>query len=109
MAYKIDVGTLISNLRSVKDESADPSVFPLEGSGDGIKYLAERVLFPTMNNVVVDSGDLDFEMFTREDISELCSIYLKKFDYHSVSFQRLKGIYDTLCYSRPDVNSVSFI
>ena len=109
MAYKIDVGTLISNLRSVKDESADLSAFPLENSGDGVKYLAEKVLLPTMNNEVVDSGNLDFDMFTREDISDLCSIYLKKFDYQSKNFQMLKGIYDTLCYSRPDVNSVSFI
>ena len=109
MSYELDVKKVISNLRAAEEVSGcfPEDVFSVSSSG--MKYLCDNVLVPMMKGKTVDSSDLDFTQFERQDLYNLWNTYLDTLSYNSHYRKTLEGIYKILKSAVPNACTVGFV
>lgn len=109
MSCELDFKKVVSNLRKVQEDSG---CFPEDvflGCSSGMEYLCENVLVPMLKGKTVNSSNLDFTQFERQDIVDLWNTYIDTLSYEAKDRKTLEGIYKILNKAVPNTCAVVYI
>lgn len=99
------------NLLSVKSEKDDfiNVIAKIPAYSNGVQYLYDNILIPSMKGKKVKSSKIDFKSFTHDDIQEIYDFYELNYTSSSRDFSRLLNLAESCIGSIPKAIKVSFI